>query len=343
MEGGLLDLQDQLHNFGSRMGNIPQLLFVLPVFNDWASFSTLLTQLDRELREAGMRATILGVDDGSTIADDLSLFDATAARSIEHVHLLRLRRNLGHQRAIAIGLAYAQAHYSADMVVVMDCDGEDTPEETLRLIRACMAQNNEKIVFARRTQRSESWLFQAFYLLYRKTYRLLTGSDIRVGNFSVIPFPLLQRLVAVSEIWSHYAAGVLRAKLPYVDIATRRGHRYHGKSTMNFVALVTHGLSAIAVHGEVVGARLLMAACLLIGLAIVGLFGIVGVRFLTDWAIPGWSSYLAIALVSIILQAFIMSVAFIFLVLVGRNSTSFLPHRDYHHFVLRLDAVLAIV
>jgi hypothetical protein len=45
----------------------------------------------------------------------------------------------------------------------------------------------------------------------------------------------------------------------------------------------------------------------------------------------------------VILQAFIMSVAFMFLVLVGRNNTSFLPHRDYQHFVLRVDQVWAIV
>ena len=337
----MLDLHDQRRDLAQGLGT-QSVLFVIPVFNDWASFTTLLTELDRTLVEGGFRATILGVDDGSTIADQLSPC-ADALQAIEQVHLLRLRRNLGHQRAIAIGLAYAQAYYVADMVVVMDSDGEDTPEETVRLIRACVANHYEKIVFARRAQRSESWLFRSFYWVYRKIYRLLTGADIRVGNFSVIPFPLLHRLVSVSEIWSHYAAGVLRSRLPHVDIPTRRGYRYHGQSTMNFVTLVTHGLSAIAVHGEIVGARLLVASCLLIGMALAGLVAIIGVRLLTNWAIPGWSSYLAVALISVILQAFIMSVAFMFLVLVGRNNTSFLPHRDYQHFVLRVDQVWAIV
>jgi polyisoprenyl-phosphate glycosyltransferase len=338
----MLDVRHQRRDPVQSIGK-PQVLFVIPVFNDWASFAELLTRLDQALAEAGISAKVLGVDDGSTIADRLSTLVTDRLAAITQVDLLRLRRNLGHQRAIAIGLAYAEAHYVADMVVVMDSDGEDTPEETLRLIRACVSHDYEKVVFARRTQRSESWLFQSFYFCYRKIYRLLTGSDIRVGNFSVIPFALLQRLVAVSEIWSHYAAGVLRARIPHVDIATRRGYRYHGQSTMNFVALVTHGLSAIAVHGEIVGARLLLTSCLLIGLALIGLVGTISVRLFTDWAIPGWTSYLAVALVSIILQAFIMSVAFIFLVLVGRNNSNFLPHRDYDHFVLRLDTALAIV
>jgi glycosyltransferase involved in cell wall biosynthesis len=338
----VLDIRYE-HRAVAQDQGVQQLLLVIPVFNDWESFATLLTCLDQALAQAGMQATVLGVDDGSTRPDRMRTLIEHSFQAIAPVHLLRLRRNLGHQRAIAIGLAYAQAHYVADMVVVMDSDGEDTPEETIRLIRACAANHYEKIVFARRAQRSESWLFRSFYWVYRKTYRLLTGADIRVGNFSVIPFALLHRLVSVSEIWSHYAAGVLRSRLPHVDIPTCRGYRYHGKSTMNFVALVTHGLSAIAVHGEIVGARLLVASCLLIGMAMAGLVAIIGVRLLTNWAIPGWSSYLAVALISVILQAFIMSVAFMFLVLVGRNNTSFLPHRDYEHFVLRVDEVWAIV
>ncbi len=126
-EGVLLDLHYQRHDLAQNVGT-PYVLFVIPVFNDWASFATLLTQLDRALVEDGLRATVLGVDDGSTIADRFSSLIADSFQAIERVHLLRLRRNVGHQRAIAIGLAYAHAHYVADMVVVMDSDGEDTPD-----------------------------------------------------------------------------------------------------------------------------------------------------------------------------------------------------------------------
>ena len=42
-----------------------------------------------------------------------------------------------------------------------------------------------------------------------------------------------------------------------------------------------------------------------------------------------------------ILQAFIISLAFIFLVLIGRNDTNFLPNWDYHHFVMALDEVFS--
>jgi glycosyltransferase involved in cell wall biosynthesis len=316
--------------------NSVRALFVIPVFNDWTSLTMLLEGLDLALEDQGVRADVLVVDDASTIPMKNPLilegFDA-----IEQVSVLQLKRNLGHQRAIAIGLAYVEAHYCGDMVVVMDSDGEDRPEDAVRLINASLVAEGRKIVFACRSQRSESWLFKLFYRIYRGTYRLLTGFDIQVGNFSVVPFGLLHRLVAVSEIWNHYAAGILKSKLPHTDVPTRRGYRYHGQSTMNFSSLVTHGLSAISVYGEIVGVRLLMASCVLIGVTIAGLFGVITIRLFTNLAIPGWTSYLVVALVSLILQAFIISLSFIFLVLTGRNSTSFLPNRDYHYFVLSLE------
>ncbi|MEB3311725.1 MAG: glycosyltransferase [Snowella sp.] len=323
-----------------RQPELKQVLFIIPVFNDWVSFITLLENLDQALNNQGICAEILAVDDASIIPVNDKVYQLNLI-AIKWVNVLKLKRNLGHQRAITIGLAYAEANCSADMVVVMDSDGEDTPEDVIRLIYACTEANYAKIVFARRSQRSESWLFKFFYRAYCFSYRLLTGFDIRVGNFSAIPFKMMPRLLAVSEIWNHYAAGILKSKLPHFDIPTRRGYRYHGKSTMNFTSLVIHGLSAISVHGETVGVRLLMVSFGLMGFITTILLTVIGIRLMTNLAIPGWASYVAVALFSVILQVFIISLSFIFLVLIGRNNTSFLPKRDYHHFVLTLEEIFS--
>jgi hypothetical protein len=44
------------------------LLIMLPVFNDWTALRQLLVNLDRALHDAGRRARVLIVDDGSTIS-----------------------------------------------------------------------------------------------------------------------------------------------------------------------------------------------------------------------------------------------------------------------------------
>ncbi|AIE73104.1 MULTISPECIES: glycosyltransferase [unclassified Synechocystis] len=326
-------------NFISTEDNSQEVIFIIPVFNDWKSVRKLLEDLDTLLTRYKILASILVVDDASNFPEEQRLFDNMGLRAIKNFKILRLKRNIGHQRAITIGLAYTEAFYSGDMVLVMDADGEDTPQDCIALIQKCVENDYRKIIFARRSQRSESFLFKLFYRAYYTTYHLLTGFDIRVGNFSIIPFNLLHRLVVVSELWNHYAAGVLKSKLMNDDINTRRGTRYYGKSQMNFTSLITHGLSAISVHGEIVGVRLLIVSCMMICLMIIAILIVVGIRLTTNLAIPGWTSYIVTILLSLILQVFMIALSFIFLVLVGRNNIGFIPSRDYSYFILSVEDI----
>src|SRR5262249_41744968 len=153
------------------------------------------------------------VDDGSTVPPDAT-FCTAAHRSLGRIDLVRLRRNLGHQRAIAIGLAYVEARVACAALVIMDGDGEDDPGDGPVLIRRCREEGFEKIVFAERTRRSESLAFRGFYGLYKIVHVLLTGIRVRVGNFSVVPRARLESLVAVSELWNHYAAAAFKSRQP---------------------------------------------------------------------------------------------------------------------------------
>jgi hypothetical protein len=220
-----------------------------------------------------------------------------------------------------------------DAVVVMDADGEDTPEGLVQLLGAYSNSNGAKAIFAERSRRFESLLFRSFYLFYKILHRGLTGVSVRVGNFSILPSQYLGTLSVMSELWNHYAAAVFRSKLLFTTIPIRRGHRIAGTSQMNFVALVSHGLSAISVFGDIVGVRLLissLAASLLAGL---GIFAIVAVRFFTNWAIPGWATFATGMLAIILIQFITIATSFTFVVLSSRANLGFLPLRDYAHFV----------
>jgi hypothetical protein len=221
----------------------------------------------------------------------------------------------------------------------MDGDGEDDPTDVPRLVAQLQENGYRKLVFAERTKRSESTTFKLFYGLYRFAHKLLTGIPVRVGNFSAVPVSVLRQLVVVSDLWNHYAASVIKARLPYESIPTVRASRLAGKSRMNFVALVIHGLSAISVFGDRVGVRLLIAVTLLAALAFAGLVATLSVRFLTNLAIPGWATYTSGVLFVILMQLLMLVVVFVFVVLGGRDSSSFLPTRDYPYFVDRLTRV----
>ncbi len=314
------------------------ILIVIPVFNDWQALELLLIDLDKSLLNSTRTANIFVINDASRIPLP-ETFLPGPLQAINKIDILELRRNLGHQRAIAIGLAHIEANVPCKAVVVMDGDGEDNPEDVPRLIEKYEKEDCKKLVFARRNKRKESRAFRSFYALYRYLYKLFAGQDIRIGNFSIIPYEILQRLVVVSEIWNHYAAGVLKSRVPYTEISTNRSSRLAGYSKMNFVSLVMHGLSSISVFGDVVGTRLLISSFFLIASSFLALFIVVMVRFATNLAIPGWATYTFGLIFVILMQAVMISLCFIFIILSGRNNFSFLPRRDYPYFVLNVKRI----
>ena len=144
--------------------------------------------------------------------------------------MLRLRRNLGHQRAIAVGLAYVEDCLQADAVVIMDGDGEDDPADVPRLLERLEEEGDEKIVFAERTPAvGVTRVSGSFMHCTSCCTLLLTGKGVRVGNFSAIPRRRLSSLVVVAELWNHYAAAVFRSRQPYCMIPTRRAERLCGR------------------------------------------------------------------------------------------------------------------
>jgi len=308
------------------------LIVLLPVYGDWESARQLLLQLDAALYQQPVTARLLFVDDCSLEPAPADVVESKLP-NISSVEVLRLRRNLGHQRAIAIGLCFIHAERECEAVLLMDADGEDKPEDVPRLIEVFRREKGQKVVFAQRGRRASSWTFKFFYLLYRWGHRILTGIAVRVGNFSIIPAAHVATLVVVSDTWNHYAASVFKSRIPYTMLPTSRGTRLAGESKMNFVALVLHGLSAISVFAEIVGARLTMAILAGVGLLSGLLVSVPVIRWGTDLAIPGWATTAAGLLLVIVLQMFTVALGLTLLVLFNRNNLSFLPLRDYRYFV----------
>ena len=97
--------------------------------------------------------------------------------------------------------------------------------------------------------------------------------------------------------------------------------------------VVAHGLGAISVYGEIVGVRLLVVACLLILLALAGAAATVIVRVATNWAIPGWATYTLGLFLILVTLGIMLASLFSFVILAGRQGSTFLPCRDYAYFI----------
>ena len=97
---------------------------------------------------------------------------------------------------------------------------------------------------------------------------------------------------------------------------------------MNFVSLVMHGLSAMAVYSDVVMVRLMLGTLALSAITFLGIVGVAAIRFFTTLAIPGWASTVAGALTVILLQGVMLLTISAFSVLNTRNMKVVTPKLD---------------
>lgn len=270
-------------------------IVVMPVYEDLEASSKLFVEL---ARTQGPDTYVVAVDDGS-VRQPLPI-SAIEASGLEGV-VIRLRRNVGHQRAIAIGLGYVAEHFDGnDIVVVMDSDGEDTPESITELVAGLESADVDVVVASRRS-RVESLKFKSFYIVYKLLFSLLSGRQISFGNFMAAKMPAVRRLASMQELWIHVAACVLGSKLRVQTCALDRGPRYAGRSKMNFVGLALHGFRALMVFAEDVLVRVGIACTMVAALSIIGGIVATGLKML-GFASQGWFSLAFGILVLVFLQ-----------------------------------------
>jgi polyisoprenyl-phosphate glycosyltransferase len=312
-----------------------QIVVTMPVYEDWDAALAVCKKIDLVFRQQPtLHVRILLVDDGSTLSPHPHEIPFRP-EAIECISILVLRRNLGHQRAIAVALAHIRQHWNGDAVIVMDADGEDRPEDIPVLVEAMRMASRPTAVFAERGKRLEKATFRFAYHCYRILHHAIAGRDIRFGNFSVLPWSHLDSLVVFPELWNHYAASLIKSRLPYIRVRCGRSVRLSGQSRMNFLSLVIHGISALFANQEVVGTRLLIMN-LVMSIALVLLICVVlGMRLFTNLVIPGWTSTVLGLLLLLLGQSFAASFMLIFSTMMNRSHLGFLPIRDYSYFVSR--------
>lgn len=292
----------------------PRIAIVVPVFNDWAALSILLEQLPpHEL--VGQEPRVIVVDDCS---DELAPLSLMAPHGYV-LEIIRLKANMGHQRAIAIALVELHRRSELDVVIVMDGDGEDSPAGLIELVNA-HTLNPPAVIVAQRSQRSENVKFRLFYRVYKFLFRVLTGSKLDFGNFALLPRRVLSEVIYSPDLWNHFPVTLLSSSHSLVRVPLARGLRYEGQSRMNFLALVNHGFSGVSVLMSRAFVRLTVAVATLGGVLIV-LIGVgIVIRIVTQVPFPGWFA-LAITAAAIILMQLLTTLAIVGFINVSRRST----------------------
>ena len=102
---------------------------VVPLYNEAESLPELYAWIDRVMNANGYTYEVIFVNDGST--DESWQVITDLSKTSEHVRGIKFRRNYGKSPALYCGFEQAQG----DVVITMDADLQDSPDEIPELYR----------------------------------------------------------------------------------------------------------------------------------------------------------------------------------------------------------------
>ena len=102
---------------------------VIPLYNEEESITELYSWIARVMKDHGYSYEVIFISDGST--DRSWPIISELAASDDHVHGIKFRRNYGKSPALYCGFSKAQG----DVVITMDADLQDSPDEIPELYR----------------------------------------------------------------------------------------------------------------------------------------------------------------------------------------------------------------
>ena len=150
------------------------LSIIIPLYNECESLPELKDWIDRSLRDFTYECWF--VDDGSTDGS----WDCIKALSQAdpNVHGIRFRRNYGKSAALYEGFAAAQG----EIVVTMDADLQDSPEEIPEMVRMIREEGYDLVSGWKQHRQDNALTKNLPSKLYNWTARKVTGIHLHDMN-----------------------------------------------------------------------------------------------------------------------------------------------------------------
>lgn len=200
----------------------PRISVVVPVYNERESLTALHARLGQVL--AGEAYELLFVDDGSCDGSTQILDSIRAADS--HVRVLHFGRNFGKADALACGFRESRG----DIVVTMDSDLQDDPEEIPRLVATLEEGYDLVSGWKERRQDPRSKTIPSRF--FNWTTSRLTGIPLRDFNsgFKAYRRPVLEHLDLYGELHRFIPAMVYWKGFRVTEIPVVHHPRKWGRS-----------------------------------------------------------------------------------------------------------------
>jgi glycosyltransferase involved in cell wall biosynthesis len=273
-------VQDQAAALAAATRGTVGVSVIMPALNEAPNLAEVVPRALAALEQLPGHHEVLVIDDGST--DGTADLITEMRRRQPGVRYVRLRRNYGKSMAIQAGFD----HCHGEVIVLLDADGQDQPEEIPKLLAAL--DGGLDLVTGRRRTRRDRFLKRQTSRVYNFVTSAVTGvsgEDFNSGLKAMrrpVMTPLvlygeLHRYIPVLAQWNGFRVG---------EVDVEHARRLHGRSkfgrarfwrgfldlvTVKFITTYTgrpfHLFGGIGIAFGLVG------ACLLTWMAVLKLMG----------------------------------------------------------------------
>jgi dolichol-phosphate mannosyltransferase len=204
---------------------------VIPALNESQNLEILIPSVVEVLNALGFKHQVFVVDDGSTDNTKSALNRLSACYA--NVDFYSFTNNRGKAEALKVGFNHAlkaQAH----VIVMMDADGQDMPQELPKLILKLTQSEAVDLVTGARVQRNDRFVKRYTSTWYNRVTKFFTGvpgNDLNSGFKAFKPEVLLaitpmlygelHRYITVLAHWQGFKVD---------EVAVVHQARLHGKT-----------------------------------------------------------------------------------------------------------------
>ncbi|NUR06188.1 MAG: glycosyltransferase family 2 protein [Nocardioidaceae bacterium] len=257
---------------------------VVPVYNSAGVVGRTVDHIVSVFEAEGLDYQLVLVNDGSS--DGSWDVIAEKARGNKHVVALNLLRNYGQHHANLAGLREA----TGDFVITMDDDGQNPPEEAMRLIDEAM--HGHDVVFGKFERKQAAGYrrlgSKAISMINRRIF--LQPQDLAVSNFRILRRDVVDRICASRTAHPYITGQALMYSSHRANVTVRHQARDVGKSSygmgriLKLVFTILFSYSSFPLRAAALGGFVVAAVSFLLGAVYL-------VRsFFVDTQVQGWTT-----------------------------------------------------
>lgn len=159
---------------------------------------------------------------------------------------VNLSRNFGQHAAITAGLQEAKGN----VVIVMDCDLQDVPEEIPSLL--AKIEEGYDVVFAQRVNRNDGFFKKLFSKWFYQVLSYLTGikMDHTIANYGAYRKEVIEAILSMGDYVRYLPTMVKWVGFKSIAVPVKHDSRLEGKSSYNLRSLIRLGVNVVITFSD---------------------------------------------------------------------------------------------